>query len=62
MVAVKILGPADELLVLAGARHLRMKHKDLEHYAGERARRGRKLPRGFQKADSLAVEGPERSD
>jgi topoisomerase-4 subunit A len=62
MVAVKILGPADELLVLAGQRHLRMKQKDLEHYVGERARRGRKLPRGFQKVDSLAVEGPERSD
>ena len=62
MVAVKILGPRDELLVLAGARHLRMKQKDLEHYLGERARRGRKLPRGFQKVDSLAAEGPERSD
>ena len=62
LVAVKVLGPDDELLVLAGARHLRMKQKDLEHYVGERARRGRKLPRGFQKVDSLAVEGPGRSD
>jgi topoisomerase-4 subunit A len=35
---------------------LRMKYKDLEHYIGERARRGRKLPRGFQKVDSLAIE------
>ena len=59
MVAVAILGPDDELLVLAGQRHLRMKPKDLEHYVGERARRGRKLPRGFQKVDSLAV---DRSD
>ena len=56
MVAVEILGENDELLVLAGQRHLRMKQKDLEHYVGERARRGRKLPRGFQKVDSLAVE------
>jgi topoisomerase-4 subunit A len=62
MVAVAILGPDDELLVLAGQRHLRMKPKDLEHYLGERARRGRKLPRGFQKVDSLAVEGPPRSE
>ena len=61
MVAVEILGPDDELLVLAGQRHLRMKSRDLEHYLGERARRGRKLPRGFQKVDSLAVEGPSRS-
>lgn len=61
MLAVEVLGPDDELLVLAGQRHLRMKQKDLEHYIGERARRGRKLPRGFQKVDSLAVEGPGRS-
>ncbi len=61
MVAVEVLGPDDELLVLAGQRHLRMKARDLEHYLGERARRGRKLPRGFQKVDSLAVEGPSRS-
>ncbi len=62
VVAVALLGPEDELLVLAGQRHLRMKQKDLEHYVGERARRGRKLPRGFQKVDSLAVEGPGRAD
>jgi topoisomerase-4 subunit A len=50
------VGPGDELLVFAGQRHLRMRARDLAHYAGERARRGRKLPRGFQKADSLVVE------
>jgi topoisomerase-4 subunit A len=56
MIAVELIGEDDELLVLAGQRHLRLKHKDLEHYIGERARRGRKLPRGFQKVDSLLVE------
>jgi topoisomerase-4 subunit A len=56
MIAAQLLGPGDDLLVLAGQRHLRMKHKDLEHYVGERARRGRKLPRGFQKVDALLVE------
>lgn len=59
MVAVQVIGPDDELLVLAGQRHLRMKWKDLEHYIGERSRRGRKLPRGFQKVDSLAVDRSE---
>ena len=59
MVAVEVLAPEDELLVLAGQRHLRMKPKDLENYVGERARRGRKLPRGFQKVDSLALAGSE---
>ena len=57
LVAVTVIRPDDELLVLAGQRHLRMKHRDLENYVGERARRGRKLPRGFQKVDSLAVAG-----
>ena len=58
VVAVQVMGADDELIVQAGARHLRMKAKDLENYVGERARRGRKLPRGFQKVDSLAVESP----
>jgi len=56
MLSAVVLGIADELVVHAGQRHLRMKHKDLENYIGERARRGRKLPRGFQKVDHLSVE------
>lgn len=55
VVAVQVLGAADELLVLAGQRHLRLKRADLDNYLGERARRGRKLPRGFQKVDGLEV-------
>ncbi len=56
MLGVQVVGDGDELIVFAGQRHLRLKLKDLENYVGERARRGRKLPRGFQKVDSLAVE------
>lgn len=59
MLSIAVLGSDEELLVHAGARHLRMKAKDLEHYIGERARRGRKLPRGFQKVDSLEVASRE---
>jgi topoisomerase-4 subunit A len=55
MISVVVLTVNDELVVHAGQRHLRMKHKDLENYIGERARRGRKLPRGFQKVDHLSV-------
>jgi topoisomerase-4 subunit A len=55
VVAVQVVGPDDGLLVLAGQRHLRLKRADLESYAGERARRGRKLPRGFQKVDGLEI-------
>ncbi len=56
MLAAVVVGENQELVVHAGQRHLRMKHKDLENYIGERARRGRKLPRGFQKVDRLSVE------
>lgn len=56
MVGVTVLGPRDDLLVHAGQRHLRLRPKDLEGYEGERARRGRKLPRGFQGAERLSRE------
>ena len=55
MISCAVLGEKDELLVHAGQRHLRLKRKDLENYISERARRGRKLPRGFQKVDVLSV-------
>lgn len=51
-----ILSANQRLVVLAGARHMTLTPKDLEHYQGERARRGSKLPRGFQKVDGLRVE------
>lgn len=43
------------LKICAGKRYLQMKLKDMEHYFGERGRRGHKLPRGFQKVDSIEV-------
>lgn len=56
MLAVTIMGEVDALVIHAGKRHLTMKLSDLDHYMGERARRGNKLPRGFQKVDSIRVE------
>jgi topoisomerase-4 subunit A len=56
MIAVAVISNADQLLVRAGQRHLRMKLKDLEHYVGQRALRGHKLPRGFQRVDGVDVE------
>ncbi|WP_268799290.1 DNA topoisomerase IV subunit A [Pseudomonas huanghezhanensis] len=44
------------LVLQAGKRTLSLKPDDLEHYKGERGRRGNKLPRGFQRVDSLLVE------
>jgi topoisomerase-4 subunit A len=46
-----------KVLVWAGQRYLRLKWADLERFQGERAQRGHKLPRGFQKVDRLEVEG-----
>tara|TARA_B110000208_G_scaffold144844_1_gene174725 strand:- start:3028 stop:4239 length:1212 start_codon:yes stop_codon:yes gene_type:complete len=57
MVACALVTQTSELLVHSGKRYLRLKASDLVHYRGERGRRGNKLPRGFQKVDSLAVEG-----
>ena len=51
-----VVSAGDSLVVHSGKRYLVMKAKDLEHYSGERGRRGHKLPRGFQKVDKLDVE------
>jgi topoisomerase-4 subunit A len=52
-----VVVPADRGVTLySGKRHVTLKAADLEHYAGERGRRGNKLPRGFQRVDSVVVE------
>ncbi|WP_428035511.1 DNA topoisomerase IV subunit A [Amphritea sp.] len=55
VVALVTLSPEDTLQVNSGRQHLKMKPGDLEHYRGERGRRGNKLPRGYQRVDSLDV-------
>jgi len=56
VVAVQVITEQDSLLVYAGKRHIKLKFAELEHYRGERGRRGNKLPRGFQKVDAMQVE------
>jgi topoisomerase-4 subunit A len=51
-----IIPEGGSLVVHSGKRYLVMKEKDLEHYRGDRGRRGHKLPRGFQKVDRLDIE------
>ncbi len=51
-----VLAPQATLVLVAGKRTLSLKFSDLEHYQGERGRRGNKLPRGFQRVDGLRVE------
>ncbi|CAD5253529.1 DNA topoisomerase IV, subunit A [Alteromonas sp. 38] len=43
------------LKVTAGKRNMTLSASDLEHYYGERGRRGNKLPRGLQRVDSVEV-------
>lgn len=50
------LVPENHSLTLhAGRRHLTLKTTDLQHYAGERGKRGHKLPRGLQKVSAVEV-------
>ena len=56
MVAATVLAVENTLVILAGKRKLKLKGADLEHYFGERGRRGNKLPRGLQKVDAIYVE------
>jgi len=51
-----VLPDGATLVLQAGKRTLSLKADDLEHYKGERGRRGNKLPRGFQRVDALQVE------
>ena len=56
MIAVRVIDEDDILVVHSGKRFINLKFSDLAHYMGERARRGLKLPRGFQKIDRVDVE------
>ena len=48
--------PKESVITLhAGKRKLTLKASDVEHYCGERGRRGNKLPRGLQRVDRVEV-------
>lgn len=55
VIAVSVIYPGQQLVLFSGKRHITLKGSDLEHYRGERGRRGNKLPRGFQKVDKVEV-------
>ncbi len=55
VVAVAVMKESDLLRVHAGKRYVNMKFSELDHYRGERGRRGHKLPRGFQKVDKIEI-------
>jgi topoisomerase-4 subunit A len=59
VVGLAVIPPGGRLTIHAGKRHLTLKPADLEHYRGERGRRGNKLPRGFQRVDRLESDATE---
>ena len=48
--------------VHAGKRNMTLSPSDLEHYRGERGRRGNKLPRGLQRVDNIEIILPASPD
>ncbi|RMG58321.1 MAG: DNA topoisomerase IV subunit A [Gammaproteobacteria bacterium] len=56
LAALAVPGPRDRLVVHAGRRHKTMRPEEWQEYLGDRGKRGRKLPRGYQKVDRLEVE------
>jgi topoisomerase-4 subunit A len=53
---VNVISPTDAITLHAGKRKLTLKPSDIEHYCGERGRRGNKLPRGLQRVDRIEIE------
>ena len=52
---IAVINVDSDVTLFAGKRKLTLKASDLEHYIGERGRRGNKLPRGLQRVDSIEV-------
>ena len=54
--AMDCIQDGEKLTVYAGKKHKTMKADEVDEFAGERGRRGKKLPRGYQKVDRIRVE------
>ena len=57
LTALAVITEGVHLLVYSGKRYLNMKPSDWKEFAGNRALRGNKLPRGFQNVGALEVAG-----
>ncbi|WP_018692351.1 DNA topoisomerase IV subunit A [Algicola sagamiensis] len=55
MKAYAVVPEGNPVTLYAGKRKLTLTAQDLEHYRGERGRRGNKLPRGLQRIDSIEI-------
>ena len=57
LIGAVALAPRDELWLYAGTRYLRLKPRDIQAHLSERARRGGRLPRGYQRVDRMVRVG-----
>ncbi|MGI9251559.1 MAG: DNA topoisomerase IV subunit A [Pseudohongiellaceae bacterium] len=62
VVGIAVLSETDTLTVHAGRRHHNLRPVDLEHYRGERGRRGNKLPQGFRNVSRIEVAVPKSAE
>ncbi|NMP32275.1 DNA topoisomerase IV subunit A [Thalassotalea sp. M1531] len=53
---LEVITSSDSITLHAGRRKLTLKAADIEHYRGERGRRGNKLPRGLQRVDRIEID------
>lgn len=57
VIDIQILAPGDSLILHSGKKDFEIKSKDVQHYIGDRGRRGSVVPRGVRKVESLSVKG-----
>jgi topoisomerase-4 subunit A len=57
LVDVQIIQAGQDLIIQSGKKSLVIKAKDLQHYQGERGKRGSLLPRGMRQVDALLIQG-----
>lgn len=55
VVGLAVINASQSVKLFSGRRHLVLKFRELEHYIGERGRRGNKLPRGYQHVDGIVA-------
>ncbi|MBX2878340.1 MAG: DNA topoisomerase IV subunit A [Granulosicoccus sp.] len=53
VVDLVVFREGDHLQITSGKRHLKLKPADFDNYVGQRAQRGKFLPRGFRQASSI---------
>ena len=58
MVHLCLVSQESTLTIFAGKRFFKLTYGNLTQFIGERGRRGKKLPRGFQNVDRLESEAP----